>query len=64
MGIGGFLAAQADRNQFLYLTRTTQARLRHSCQSELRREAHAILSPVGIDPVRFRNLLPKSETAR
>lgn len=50
MGIGGFFASQADRDQFLYILKNTRERLRTSCTSELRREAHAILAPVGIEP--------------
>jgi VIT1/CCC1 family predicted Fe2+/Mn2+ transporter len=49
MGIGGFLASQAERDQYRYLRRTTQARIRRSCDGEVEREVHAILGPVGVD---------------
>lgn len=53
MGIGGFLAAQSDRAQFLYLTRATEIRLQSACASELRRETFGILAPLGLDAVSF-----------
>lgn len=49
MGIGSFLAAQADRNQYLYYMRTTQERVERSCMGEMEREVHEVLEPTGID---------------
>ena len=49
MGIGGFLASQAERDHYRYLRRTTQARVKRSCDGEVEREVHAILGPVGVD---------------
>jgi hypothetical protein len=49
MGIGGFLASQAERDHYRYLRRTTQARVKRSCDGEVEREVHAVLGPVGLD---------------
>ena len=49
MGIGGFLASQAERDHYRYLRRTTQARVKRSCDGEVEREVHAVLGPVGVD---------------
>jgi VIT1/CCC1 family predicted Fe2+/Mn2+ transporter len=49
MGIGGFLASQAERDHYRYLRRTTQARVKRSCDGEVEREVHVILGPVGVD---------------
>ena len=48
MGIGGFLASQAERDHYRYLRRATQARVKRSCDGELEREVHAVLGPVGV----------------
>lgn len=50
---GGFLAAQAEREQFLYLTKMTELRIKSSCSSQLRREVFETLSTVGLDAVRI-----------
>jgi len=49
MGIGGFLASQAERDHFHFLQRTTAARVHRSCSGEMEREVHAVLGPVGVD---------------
>jgi hypothetical protein len=49
MGIGGFLASQAERDHYRYLRRTTQARVKRSCDGEVEREVHVILGPVGVE---------------
>ncbi|KAH9955436.1 VIT family-domain-containing protein [Russula dissimulans] len=49
MGIGGFLASQAERDHYRYLRRTTKARVQRSCDGEVEREVHAILGPVGVE---------------
>jgi vacuolar iron transporter family protein len=49
MGIGGFLASQAERDHYRYLRRTTKARVKRSCDGEVEREVHAVLGPVGVD---------------
>jgi VIT1/CCC1 family predicted Fe2+/Mn2+ transporter len=49
MGIGGFLAAQAERDAYRYTRRTTRARVLRSCAGEMEREVHAVLGPLGLD---------------
>ncbi|KAI9456075.1 DUF125-domain-containing protein [Russula earlei] len=49
MGIGGFLASQAERDHHRYLRRVTKARVQRSCDGELEREVHAVLGPVGVE---------------
>jgi vacuolar iron transporter family protein len=49
MGIGGFLASQAERDYHRFLRRHTAARVRRSCAGEMEREVHAVLGPVGVD---------------
>lgn len=49
MGIGGFLASQAERDHFQFQERSTAARVRRSCSGEMEREVHAVLGPIGVD---------------
>ena len=49
MGIGGFLASQAERDHYRYLKKHTAARVLRSCQGEIEREVFDVLGPVGID---------------
>ncbi|KAI0061226.1 DUF125-domain-containing protein [Artomyces pyxidatus] len=49
MGIGGFLASQAERDHYRYLRRQTNARVLRSCDGEMEREVHAVLGSVGVD---------------
>lgn len=49
MGIGGFLASQAERDHHHYLRRMTKARVQRSCDGEMEREVYAVLGPVGVD---------------
>ena len=49
MGIGGFLASQAERDHYRYLQRQTSARVLRSCDGEMEREVHAVLGRVGVD---------------
>jgi VIT1/CCC1 family predicted Fe2+/Mn2+ transporter len=49
MGIGGFLASQAERDHFRHQRRTTRARVLRSCDGEMEREVHAVLGPVGVE---------------
>lgn len=49
MGIGGFLASQAERDHYRYLRRTTRARVLRSCAGEMEREVHQVLGPLGLD---------------
>lgn len=49
MGIGGFLASQADRDHYRFSRRHTASRVQRSCASQMEREVFAILGPVGID---------------
>jgi vacuolar iron transporter family protein len=49
MGIGGFLASQAERDHFRYLRKTTSARVERSCAGELEREVSDILGPIGVE---------------
>ncbi|KAG6380198.1 VIT family-domain-containing protein [Boletus reticuloceps] len=49
MGIGGFLASQAERDHYRFLKRHTSSRVLRSCEGEMEREVFAILGPVGVD---------------
>lgn len=49
MGIGGFLASSAERDQYHFLRRHTSARVQRSCVGEMEREVCAVLGPVGVD---------------
>ncbi|XAO21869.1 hypothetical protein I312_100625 [Cryptococcus bacillisporus CA1280] len=48
MGLGGYLASQAELDHFHYLRRQTQARVLRSCAGEMEREIHSILGPLGV----------------
>jgi len=56
MGVGGFLASQAERDHFRYLRRTTRDRVLRSCSGEMEREVHAVLGPVGVSESTSRSL--------
>lgn len=49
MGIGGFLASQAERDYYRYQQRSTAARVKRSCDGEIEREITQVLAPVGVD---------------
>ncbi|KDQ18295.1 hypothetical protein BOTBODRAFT_28709 [Botryobasidium botryosum FD-172 SS1] len=49
MGIGGFLAAQSERDHYRYLRTQTRQRVARSCAGEMEREVHDVLGPVGVD---------------
>lgn len=49
MGIGGFLACQAERDHYQFSKRRISARVQRSCDDEIEREIYAILGPAGID---------------
>lgn len=49
MGIGGFLASQAERDHYRYLQYQTALRVKRSCAGEMEREVAEILGPVGVD---------------
>lgn len=49
MGIGGFLASQAERDHYRYQRKQTSARVLRSCDGEMEREVHAVLGPIGVD---------------
>lgn len=49
MGIGGFLASQADRDHYRYLREQTAARVVRSCAGEMEREVAEVLGPIGVD---------------
>ncbi|KAL4072195.1 VIT family-domain-containing protein [Scleroderma yunnanense] len=49
MGIGGFLASQAERDHYRFLKRHTSTRVLRSCVGEMEREVYAVLGPVGVD---------------
>jgi len=49
MGIGGFLASQAERDHYRFQARHTAARVLRSCAGEMEREVYAVLGPVGVD---------------
>ncbi|EIW70564.1 membrane fraction protein [Tremella mesenterica] len=48
MGLGGYLASQAELDHFHYLRRQTRARVLRSCAGEMEREVHALLGPLGV----------------
>lgn len=49
MGIGGFLASQAERDHYRYLRRQTAARVVRSCAGEMEREVSEVLGPIGVN---------------
>ena len=49
MGIGGFLASQAERDHYHYRRRSTAARVNRSCDGEIEREIAQVLGPVSVD---------------
>lgn len=49
MGIGGFLASQAERDHYRYLRNQTAIRVAQSCDGEIEREVAVILEPAGVD---------------
>ncbi|EDR10487.1 uncharacterized protein LACBIDRAFT_325140 [Laccaria bicolor S238N-H82] len=49
MGIGGFLASQAERDHYRYLHHQTAERVVKSCAGEMEREVAEVLGPVGVD---------------
>ncbi|KAL0581684.1 Protein ccc1 [Marasmius crinis-equi] len=49
MGIGGFLASQAERDHYRYLKNQTAQRVVRSCSGEMEREVEEVLGPVGVD---------------
>lgn len=49
MGIGGFLASQAERDHYRYLRTHTAQRVVRSCAGEMEREVAEVLGPVGVD---------------
>ncbi|THH29825.1 hypothetical protein EUX98_g4376 [Antrodiella citrinella] len=49
MGIGGFLASQAERDHYRYLKKCTAARVVRSCDGEMEREVYGVLGPIGVD---------------
>ncbi|OAV99091.1 hypothetical protein PTTG_02380 [Puccinia triticina 1-1 BBBD Race 1] len=49
MGIGGYLASEAERDHFKYLQKTTKDRVTRSCSGEMEREVHEVLGPIGLD---------------
>jgi len=49
MGIGGFLASQAERDHYRYLRDHTAQRVSKSCAGEMEREISEVLAPVGVD---------------
>ena len=49
MGLGGYLASQAELDHFHYLRRHTAARVLRSCSGEMEREVHSILGPLGVN---------------
>ncbi|KAK0223973.1 VIT family-domain-containing protein [Armillaria fumosa] len=49
MGIGGFLASQAERDHYRYLRAQTASRVVRSCAGEMEREVSEVLGPIGVD---------------
>ena len=50
MGIGGFLAAQAEGAHYAHVEASTHARLQRSCEGEISSEVLDILEPYGVPP--------------
>ncbi|KAF5330079.1 hypothetical protein D9758_015976 [Tetrapyrgos nigripes] len=48
MGIGGFLASQAEHDHYQYLQNQTAAWVIRSCAGEMEREVEEVLGPVGV----------------
>ncbi|OAV90723.1 hypothetical protein PTTG_00049 [Puccinia triticina 1-1 BBBD Race 1] len=48
MGVGGYLASEADRDQFRYRQRLIRKRVAHSCSNAMDRQVQEILQPFGI----------------
>ncbi len=63
MGIGGFLASQAERDHYRYLRNQTAIRVGHSCDGEIEREVAEILEPVGVDDKTSRAVAQSLRTA-
>ncbi|KAL4061945.1 VIT family-domain-containing protein [Scleroderma yunnanense] len=49
MGIGGFLASQAERDHYRFLRRQTSSRILSTCVREMEKEVFSVLGPVGVD---------------
>ena len=49
MGIGGFLASQAERDHARYVREQTRVRVGRSCEGEVEREVEEVLGVVGVD---------------
>lgn len=49
MGIGGFLASQAERDHYRFLRHQKSSRILRTCAREMEKEVFAILGPVGVD---------------
>ncbi|KAG1872951.1 VIT family-domain-containing protein [Suillus subalutaceus] len=49
MGIGGFLASQAERDHYRFMRRHTYSRVMRSCIGEMEREVYTVLGSVGVD---------------
>ncbi|KAH8925711.1 DUF125-domain-containing protein, partial [Atractiella rhizophila] len=49
MGVGGYLASEAERDHYRYMRKATRERVSRSCVGELEREVTSILSPLGVD---------------
>jgi len=54
MGVGGFLASQAERDYYRFLRVQTAARVGRSCAGEMEREVSEVLAPIGVDDVTCR----------
>lgn len=49
MGVGGYLAAKAEQDTFRHRYSELSTRLSIACSSELEREVHDILGPLGLN---------------
>jgi len=49
MGIGGFLASQAERDHARYVREQTRVRVARSCEGEVEREVEEVLGVVGVE---------------
>lgn len=48
MGIGGYLASEAEQDQFRYLQRKIRSLVSRSTLSQMERKVHEILAPIGV----------------
>jgi len=63
MGIGGFLASQAERDHYIYSKAQLSERVAQSCAGEMEREVYEVLGPVGVDEATAKGVTEVLRTA-